>query len=171
MFRLLGIIQKHDGNLIVNSVPDKGTSFSIFLPQTDKPVIHENVTTDKNVCGSEHVLFVDDEEVLVELTKEFLELMGYVVTAHTSGQKALEEFTQTPNEFDFLITDLTMPGMSGLELIKAVTDVRPDLPVLLCTGYNPWDNDEVIGDGVEYCLKPIGNHDLAKKMRQILDNG
>jgi CheY-like chemotaxis protein len=131
-----GIVKAHEGAILVNSRVGLGTSFRIYFPAILEHQVSDGrprATTIKG--GGEHVLCVDDEPSLVELLRDQLGNLGYRVTAHVSPLEALADFLGRPLEFDVMLTDLTMPGMSGAELAERVLKVRPDLPIVIATGY------------------------------------
>lgn len=119
----------------------------------------------------ERILFVDDENDLVELGKEILETFGYSVTTSTGGPEALERFRAQPNAFDLVITDMTMPTLTGLELAREILSIRPDLPVILCTGYSDLLSEKKGKDaGIrEILVKPYAIMNLAERIRGVLD--
>lgn len=121
--------------------------------------------------GSEHILFVDDDEVIASMGRRLLENIGYSVTTRTSGIEALELFKNKPDAFDLVITDMTMPNMTGDRLAVEMMDIRPDLPVMLCTGYSKNISEKSISEiGIKaLVLKPLIKKELAKTIRKILD--
>jgi len=121
--------------------------------------------------GTERILFVDDEEHLAELWGEMLESLGYQVAAHTSSREALATFQGNPEQFDLMITDMTMPEMTGTELSKAIRKIRPDLPIILCTGFSVRISEKEAKDiGIRrFLTKPLAILDLAKAIREVLD--
>jgi CheY-like chemotaxis protein len=121
--------------------------------------------------GSENILFVDDEEVLASLAKEMLEKLGYHVQASTSSLEALHLFRSSPHAFDLVITDYTMPLMTGVDLARELLFTRPGLPIILCTGYSEEINETVAREtGVkELVMKPFNMHGIATVIRRALD--
>jgi CheY-like chemotaxis protein len=131
-----GIVKTHEGAALVESEPGKGTVFHIYFPALEIRELSPPRASRATAGGrGEHVLYVDDEPALVELLKAQLEMLGYRVTACDSSVQALETFKASPLDFDVLITDLTMPGMSGAELAERILKLRPDLPIVVATGY------------------------------------
>jgi CheY-like chemotaxis protein len=120
--------------------------------------------------GHEHILFVDDEAMLVHLGQELLVRLGYTVTGHTSGVEALTAFRAAPQQFDLVITDQTMPTMTGEALVRALRDIRSDLPIVLCTGFSyAMTKDKAAALGIDaFLLKPLVAHDLGCTIRQVL---
>ena len=121
--------------------------------------------------GSELILFVDDEESIVEVTEEMLEWLGYRCVSKTSGEEAMEAFKAAPDTFDLVITDQTMPNMTGEELAKEMTAVRPDIPIILCTGYSDMMSEQKANEiGLQaYIVKPVSMEDMADTIRKVLD--
>jgi signal transduction histidine kinase/ActR/RegA family two-component response regulator len=168
-----GIVKNHGGAIKVYSEPGKGTVFHIFLPQIVKDAAVSIADQDEKKLprGSEHILIVDDEETLTILNSELLESLGYEVTTFNSALDALDSFQAHPHRFDLVLTDQTMPQMTGLELAQELLQMRPDLPVILCTGYSLGVSEETVkaADIKELLMKPIINKHLAEKIRQVLD--
>ena len=123
------------------------------------------------VGGKERILFVDDEEVLVELGMNMLNGLGYDVVGRTSSVEALEVFRVRPRYFDLVITDMTMPNMTGVDLAKEMLMIRPDIPVILCTGFSEMISEEKARNiGIrEFIMKPFLKNSLAMKIREVLD--
>jgi CheY-like chemotaxis protein len=131
-----GIVKAHDGAIFVDSRVGEGTAFRIYFPA----LLERQPSGSRPRAGAaegrgEHVLCVDDEPALIELLRDQLTAMGYRVTAHVSPLEALADFLEHPLDFDVLLTDLTMPGLSGADLAEKVLAVRPDLPIVMATGY------------------------------------
>ncbi len=166
-----GIVKHYDGSITVESTVGKGTVFYVYLPLTEDD-IPESKTTDNNLFfGSERILYIDDEMALITPVKKMLEKLGYRVTANNSSLHALELFKNNPNEFDLVITDQTMPHMTGKELTKHIKSIRSDIPVILCTGYSDQINEKSARDmGINaFVLKPIIIRDISRIIRDVLD--
>jgi CheY-like chemotaxis protein/anti-sigma regulatory factor (Ser/Thr protein kinase) len=167
-----GIVNSQDGKITAYSEPGKGTTFHVYLPclKTETVAI-EAETSEATPGGSERILAVDDEEVIVALQKKMLESLGYKVTTMTSSIDTLKIFQSQPDNYDLLITDMTMPGMTGAELAKKVRAIRPDIPIILYTGFSELINKEKAeAMGVsKYLTKPASIKELAISMREVLD--
>ncbi len=168
-----GIVKSCDGTIVVHSAEGKGTTFSIYLPKVvDEKSIDSNITGVKKFQqGHEKLLFVDDEPSLVELGQLILEHLGYEVTAVTSSIEALQRIQDHPEHFDLLITDQSMPKMTGCQLAKEVMDIRPDLPIILCSGYGSlMSPEEVRNMGIkQFIRKPYDTALISAAVREILD--
>jgi signal transduction histidine kinase/ActR/RegA family two-component response regulator len=167
-----GIVQDHLGDIVVDSKVGKGTSFSIYLPLLEQPSAtppKDSITSSHT--GSEHILLVDDEKSVAQIETQMLNRLGYKVTVHTSSRKALECFRSDPERFDLLLSDVTMPEITGDKLAQKVLAIRPDIPVLLCTGFSEnFDQHQADQLGIKgFLMKPVVKSDLARMVRQILD--
>ena len=168
-----GIVNSHGGHIIVYSEIGQGTTFHVYLPTISKQQTKdEPLLTEEVRGGTERILLVDDDEVIGCLAKEILERIGYQVTMLTSGVDATEKFGKAPNDIDLVITDMTMPIMTGAELSKKLLQIRPDIPIILCTGFSELiDKEKATAIGIqEYLMKPLSRIDLAKTVRKVLDN-
>jgi PAS domain S-box-containing protein len=173
-----GIVSNHGGAITVESKPDQGSQFKVYLPRLDKST---NVTIDDAppiaiMTGVECILLVDDEEDLVFGTERMLKQLGYKVVARTDPLVALQLFSSEPAQFDLIITDQAMPHMNGTELARELTRIRPDIPVILCTGYDTISSSDTddIGEIAEFiselALKPLIRGEIASLIRRVLDN-
>jgi len=167
-----GIVHKHGGAVHVESEPGKGTTFQVFFPviEGEKKEIKEKREAPLP-SGTERILFVDDEDVLAETGKEILEHLGYKVTIRTSSIEALELIKAKPGYFDLVITDMSMPNMTGEQLSREVMKIRPELPIILCTGFSHIISEEkALEIGIRgFAMKPLGRKDLAEIVRRVLD--
>jgi CheY-like chemotaxis protein len=121
--------------------------------------------------GKERILLVDDEEQIVRMSQQMLERLGYHVTARTSSIETLEAFRAAPDKFDLVITDTTMPNMTGIELARKLMEIRSDIPIIICTGFSEKiSSDKATAMGIRgYVMKPVVKSELAKKIREVLD--
>jgi DNA-binding response OmpR family regulator len=168
-----GIINSCGGVIRVFSHPGRFTEFHLYFPVVDMVVDAEPAIFDKQHLpgGLEHIMIVDDEDMLVDMMRQVLEQLGYTVTAHTDSKTSLDVFLSSPHSYDLLITDMTMPGMTGSDLAKAVKAARADLPVILCTGYNEQISEENAQSlGIQaLIMKPVGMQQLAETIRGVLE--
>ncbi|MBF0119944.1 MAG: response regulator [Desulfobacterales bacterium] len=166
-----GIVEKCGGKITVESFIGKGTKFTILFPiVNDKEIIKEK-SHEKALGGNERILFVEDEEAIANMYKIMLEEIGYTVTIKTDANEALEQFQKDPTIFDLLITDQTMPKMTGDEFAKKSLKIRPDIPIILYTGYSSViSQDEAKKIGIKkFVLKPIGQNDFTNIIRRVLN--
>jgi CheY-like chemotaxis protein len=166
----MGIVQNHGGAISVSSEAGQGTSFEVFLPRTisvGKQIVE---TRDVPQTGKEQILFIDDEKALAVLGQKMLETLGYWVTAVTNSHEALELFRSKPDGFDLVITDMSMPGLTGRELARELVAIRPDIPVIMCSGFAEFVNpDQARQAGIrEFLMKPYVIGTLAKTIRKVL---
>ncbi len=166
-----GIVKSHGGAIHAYSVPGKGTTMKVYLPAIEKKA-EVNIRAAKRLpLGSERVLFVDDEQALVDVGRQILEKLGYRVTTRNNSKEALTLFRSQPEMFDLVITDQTMPNMTGEELAKELISLRPDIPVIICTGFSAKVNEEkVCKMGIKALLmKPLIMQEMAETIRNVLD--
>ncbi len=166
-----GIVERYDGIITVESIVDQGTVFYVYIPlfkPTAIETLHFEPTTPG---GKERLLFVDDEATFVELGTDLLTQLGYHVTGKTDSLEALKVFSATPEAFDLLIVDLIMPQLTGISLIMRIRDIRPDIPIILCTGFSGHlDEEKVKNVGIgRVILKPLILKEIANAIRDLLD--
>ncbi len=168
-----GIIASHGGTITVASTPGQGTTFVIYLPRVaEEPPVEGRVEgriVELLSAGKERILFVDDEEALTNLAREMLGRLGYDVTVYTSSFDALAAFRAAPQDFDLVITDQTMPAMRGETLVRALRRIRPDIPVILCTGYNRLiDAGQAAALGIDALLmKPVETDTFTHTVQEV----
>ncbi len=173
-----GIVKSHKGAILVESEPGKGTSFHIFLPRVEPGMdCSVDAPPPKAPRGNERILLVDDEKELVYAGAKMLRRLGYKVVASPESLEALELFRAQPDLFDLVITDQSMPKMTGVELAREILSIRPGVPVILCTGFGP-DSGEGItlmqakAIGIrEVHRKPLERHEMAEAIRRVLNEG
>jgi PAS domain S-box-containing protein len=167
-----GIVKDHDGHITVYSELGKGSIFHVYLPRIETGAVDsETVATGALARGNERILVVDDEQVIVQMTQRMLEGLGYQVIAMTSSVAALQYFQAQPEAVDLVITDMTMPHITGAQLAQKLLTIKPDIPIILCTGFSELINEEkakAIGIR-EYIMKPIVIQELAMVLRKALD--
>lgn len=167
-----GIVRGHGGTLTVKSTPGVGTTFEIFFPVLESQSLPEEKSEGLETrSGTETILLVDDEQIIIEMESAILEHLGYKVVSTRSPQKAIEILEADPGSFDLVMTDLTMPKMTGIELVARIHRLQPDLPIILCTGYgHKLTEPQIKESGVAAVIcKPIRKKDLAKTVRMALD--
>ena len=165
-----GILKSYDGTVTVDSQPGKGTVFTVYIPTGPQEVQTKFETTPILPTGNERILFVDDEHALAEIGKKSLERLGYRVETRTSSIEALELFQKSSDNFDLIITDMTMPEMTGDKLAGEVMKIRADIPIIICSGFS---DDTLVNRATQigisaFLMKPLVIQDLANTIREVL---
>jgi PAS domain S-box-containing protein len=166
-----GIIEQHNGYITVESKPDIGSVFTIYLPQIMGEAETDAASEGEIPTGSERILFIDDEEALVEIGEDILAELGYEVTSRMSSMDALTLVKEDPSYFDLVITDQTMPNMTGIDLTKEILTIRRDMPIIMCTGFSHLvDADKATASGIRaFAMKPLTKREIARTIRNVLD--
>jgi CheY-like chemotaxis protein len=167
-----GIMKSYHGLITVQSEINKGTTFELIFPAIETCEFSGVISQIKEIpTGTERILLVDDDNELVEMLNINLSMLGYKVSGFTSSIDALKEFYQRQDEFDLLITDYTLPKMTGVELAKNLLHIRPSLPVIICSGYSELlTHNSVKSFGIsELLIKPVAHRDMAEAIRRVLD--
>jgi CheY-like chemotaxis protein len=166
-----GIVKGHGGSIHVESAVAEGTRFDILFPVIKRKAISETEELKALPTGNETILCVDDEQSLIELGKNMLKKLGYRVEARTLPVEAIELFKTAPDTFDLVISDMTMPTMTGVSLAKKLMQIRPEIPVIICTGYSEQiDESRAKELGIRgFLMKPFTIRELSKTVRKVLD--
>lgn len=165
-----GIVETYGGSISVESIPKKSTVFTIYLPVTTNRGSNVNLEKQDLPRGTERILLIDDEPPIARMGSQLLESLGYVVTSRTSSYEALELFREKSGDFDLVITDMTMPQMTGAELASQLIEIRPELPIILCSGYS----DKISADAATevgvmgFVYKPFTKAELSEKIQFVL---
>jgi len=170
---LHGIVKNYGGSVSFNSHPGEGTVFQVLLPVMAAEAVVEDKPEEIVRLGNERILFIDDEEILAEMGKSMLERLGYQVTVRSSSLEALTTFQNQPDMFDLIIADQTMPGMTGSDLARRILQIRPFMPIILCTGYSSLITEEKAKSlGIKgFAMKPLARKSIAVLIREVLDRG
>ncbi len=166
-----GIVKTYGGDIQVFSHPGDGTTFHVYLPAIDGVPAEDAPAGESPAGGKERILVVDDEAVLLKMLNRMLSSLGYAVTCKQSSREALQTFLDAPDAVDLVITDMTMPEMTGIQLSRELLDVRPDLPIILCTGFSALISEESAeAAGIKkLVMKPVVRRDMAAAIRGVLD--
>jgi CheY-like chemotaxis protein len=172
-----GIVKSCDGDVRIYSEPGKGTEVNVYLPLLEQraqktPEQGINLRDSKSIHGGmEKILLVDDEEVLARMEEKILKYLGYQTTMCTGSREALETFKANQDDFDLVITDMTMPDMTGIQLAGEIKKIRPDIPVIIFSGFSDQINAEKCEAlGIQgYAMKPLMKHEIAETIRKVLD--
>ena len=166
-----GIIKNHGGFINVYSEKGHGTTFNIYLPASEKEVIEEKDPTGDTLTGSETVLFVDDEDMIIEIAEELFEQLGYKVLIARSGKEAIETYEKNKEQIDIVLLDMIMPDMSGSDTYDSLKEINPDIKVLLSSGYSiNGQATEIMDRGCNgFIQKPFKMKELSQKLREVLD--
>jgi PAS domain S-box-containing protein len=168
-----GIVSRLGGAIMVESNPGQGSSFQVYLPRLKTGITRQTEKAEPLCLGKERILYIEDERQVAEVGRRLLAHLGYQVTALNSSVEARELFHSRPQDFDLVITDLTMPQMTGVELAADFVKIRPDLPIILCSGFNESVSPETARqlNIREFLMKPAKIADFAKAIRRVLDAG
>ncbi|MCE5336890.1 MAG: PAS domain S-box protein [Desulfobacteraceae bacterium] len=168
---VLGIVKRHEGAVTVRSQYGKGSSFTIYIPKMDTAGELPQELLRPLPRGTERILFVDDERMVADMASRILERLGYSVIAKTNSLDALEIMRSNAEDVDLLITDYTMPNLTGIELAREIVKIRPDLPIIMCTGYGERVNELTARSAgvTAFALKPLDRSELAHLVRSLLD--
>jgi PAS domain S-box-containing protein len=166
-----GIVKNFCGAIHAFSELGKGSIFKVFIPAIERRINPEQRTKTPIPKGTEHVLFIDDEPVLAKMGKQLLESLGYQVEMITKSSDALELFRKKPDRFDLVITDMTMPNITGEKLAIELMNIRPDIPVILSSGFNyNIDEKKAMALGIRaFISKPVLKQEIAETIRNVLD--
>lgn len=167
-----GIVKKHGGEVIVTSEIGRGSTFDVYIPVSAQQTGQKSTSSSPLPRGNARILLVDDEPAIVDSWELILEQLGYQVSAMTSPGEALELFRNNPERFDLIISDYTMPKMVGTDLVRECMKVRPDIPVIICTGFNErMTGEEVANSGIRaLAIKPLDSEKLATIVKQALES-
>ncbi len=166
-----GIIKSYGGFITCESRLGEGTVFTITLPVSMENILPESNVDNPMITGTERILLVDDEQMLADMGKIMLERLGYKVTVQMDSLEALTTFQNQPDAFDLVVTDQTMPGMTGADLARKILQIKPELPIILCTGYSSMITEEKARSlGIKgFALKPLTRKNIAQLIRKVME--
>jgi CheY-like chemotaxis protein len=167
-----GIVEYHGGGIHVESAPEKGTEVRLLLPEANDKTVRPDAGGTTTSGGSGRILFVDDEPSIAEVNRQLLERHGYQVQAFTDPETAVREFSRHPDDFDLVVSDMTMPKMTGDRLAAEIRKLRPEMPVILCTGFSErMDERKAKTMGIsEFLIKPVGIEKLVQTIRKMMSD-
>jgi PAS domain S-box-containing protein len=167
-----GIVEKHGGVITVDSTVGIGTAFHVYFPVIRQDIPSHQDTVEPDCLGTECIMVVDDEVVLARIMERLLSKLGYTVKLYTNSLEAVHHYRKNPYDVDLIITDMTMPNMTGAELAREVLSLRPELPIIMTTGYSEViDEEKASSIGIaEFMLKPVKKIPLMQMVRKVLDN-
>ncbi len=166
-----GIARKHQGAVNVYSEKEKGSTFNVFFPALDVD-FQEMDEEDLDIPhGHEHIFIIDDEPALLKSLQQTLEKLEYKVSTQSSARRALEQFKMNPEKFDLILTDQTMPDLTGIELAEEIKKIKKDIPVILISGFNEKINDKELNKtGInQFLTKPVDTAKIAQSIRSVID--
>jgi len=166
-----GIVRNHDGVISVQSKAGKGSTFTILLPATDRGIPPEQEVSEALVRGSETILLVDDEEMILKVGAEILEHLGCTAMIADSGLAAIERYRSDGNRIDLVVLDMVMPGVNGGETFDSLREIDGDVSVMLSSGYSINDQAQnILNKGCcGFIKKPFNTSELSHKLREVLD--
>jgi CheY-like chemotaxis protein len=167
-----GIVTSHGGAITVLSAQGLGSAFTVYFPKLVQEQVGEPEDEEQSISrGHERILFIDDEKDLAAMANEMLTDLGYHVTSRTAAREALALFRLNPSQFDLVITDQTMPGITGEKLAKEILVIRPGMPIIMCTGFShAVDADKTRAAGIKaFAMKPLTKREIARTIRKVLD--
>ncbi|MEA3361219.1 MAG: response regulator, partial [Thermodesulfobacteriota bacterium] len=166
-----GIIKNHGGIISVISTKGVGTTFNIYLPASEKPVTKDKIVDEGLLMGTETILLVDDEEMIIDVGMDILKIIGYKVLVARGGQEAIEIYKKNEEQVDLIILDMIMPDMSGPETCRILREIKTDLKIIFSSGYSMNGNvKDIMNEGgcAGFIQKPYKVRELSQKIREVL---